>query len=109
MAITKETAKKTAKEKSLNRPRALRNGSASPALPGGGVCGNVRLKTPSINDNRAASGKGLARAGQFKLTLIQSKPVTSKLVTIQPTVPSTRKPAKSRLPSGTLAKVMELA
>src|SRR6266480_4852818 len=109
MEMTNDTPKNTPKEKSLSSPTALRNGKASPALPGGGVWGSMKLKMPSIHEKTAPNRNGElligALAGAASIPRIRP---TIQLATIQPTVPSTRMPGKSRAPSGTCAKAMEL-
>ena len=64
---------------------------------------------PSIHEKTAPSTNGAlligALAGVARIAKIRP---TIQLATIQPTVPKTRMPGKSRPPSGTWAKAMAL-
>src|ERR1700676_5267298 len=109
MVMTNDTPKKTAKENSRRSPMALRNGTASPAFPGGGVCGSNKLKMPSIHEKTAPRRNGSLDIGcPATVGVIANKRPMIQLAAIQPTVPSTRKPGKSRPPSGTCVKAIEL-
>src|SRR5580704_13098942 len=109
MVMTKDTPKKTAKENSFSKPKALRKGRASPAFPGGGVCGSSKLKIPSMHENIAPRRNGSLDMGcPAGVGVYASRIPMIQLATIQPTVPRTRKPGKSRPPSGTCVKAIEL-
>src|ERR671936_770700 len=107
MVITNDTPKNTAKDGSRNRPIALTNGRASPGLPDGGVWGRNKLYTPRIADRPAVSRRKplLWKTGLSGDARTKSK---ASPAAIQPSVPRTRMPGKSRAPSGTWLKTMEL-
>src|SRR5262245_19273811 len=96
-----ETVKKTANDRSLNSPNALAKGKGSPGWPLGGVVGRKQLQIPRNADRPAASISGCG------LSCSRNLP-TKKLAAIQPMVPRTRMPGKSRVASGTCVKVIEL-
>src|SRR5262245_11559860 len=113
--MAKDTVKKTANDGSRNSPIALASGMVSPDFPVGGVCGRNRLNTPSNTDRPAASNKGplLAEAGTTTgvpsgpATVFLNKKSIKKPAAIQPMVPSTRRPGKSRVALGTWVKAIE--
>src|SRR4051794_14521270 len=109
MVMTKDTAKKTAKEGERSSPTARRAGKASPALPAGGGCGRKKLHSPRTTEKPAASNRGrLVSSGLLSLKNKGKTLPTMRLATIQPMVPSTRMDGKSRAPLGTWLKVIEL-
>src|SRR5262249_11581638 len=108
MVIMKDTLKKTAKDGERSRPTARRAGKVSPALPAGGVCGKARLSTPSSTEKPAANNSGRLVSAAGRPSTFGSAKSTSRLAAIQPIVPNTRIDGKSRAPSGTCVKVMEL-
>ena len=92
--MTNETPKNTPKLNSFSNPSALTNGKASPAFPGGGVCGRSKLKMPSAREKPAPSRN---------IWFVEASRNVPRIhpAAIHPIVPRTRKPGKSRPPSGT--------
>src|SRR2546423_14498105 len=92
MVMTKLMPKKMRKLGSPRRLTARRNGIVSPFLPEGGVCGSIRLKTPSTPERMAAMIRGL---------LVAAAPAGSTMSTalsaaVQPIVPRARRGGEAR-------------